>query len=71
MALPRFNEACSPRGNHEKWAAVICLFTEAIVAEGQRRSSAKLEEGGSGYRRGRCGSLGRKKDLKMLQKEWP
>jgi hypothetical protein len=24
----------------------------------RRQSSAKLEEGGSGYRRGRCGSLG-------------
>jgi hypothetical protein len=56
--------------NHELRAALICLLTAALAEKGTAAIIGEAEEGGSGYRRGRCGSLGRRKDLRVLKNGW-
>jgi hypothetical protein len=56
--------------DHELRAALICLLTAALADKGTAQSSAKPKECGSGFHRGHCGSLGQRKDLRVLQIGW-
>jgi len=56
--------------DHELRAALICLLTAALAAQGTATIVGDRQAAGSGYRHGRCGSLGQNGDLKLPQKEW-
>jgi hypothetical protein len=55
--------------NHEKRAALICLLTAALAANGTATIIGEAEGGWFWLPPGHCGKLGRRKDSKMLRRE--
>jgi hypothetical protein len=56
--------------NHELRAALICLLTAVLASKGTAAIIGETEGGWFWLPLGRCGSLGRLKESKVVRKGW-